>query len=81
MITGLKIAARAPDTFGRLIVLGLVILIVSQSFINIGAMLGLLPLTGEPLIFVSQGGSALLFGLVAAGIILNVSRHETKAIK
>ncbi len=75
-VYGLKIAAASPDTFGRLLVTGLVILIISQSFANIGAMLGLIPLTGEPLIFVSQGGSALLFGLTAVGIILNVSRRQ-----
>lgn len=73
---GLKIAARAPDTFSRLAALGIVILIAAQSLINIGAMIGLLPLTGVPLIFVSQGGSALLLALVEAGIVLNISRYK-----
>lgn len=74
---GLKISSRSSDSFGRLLALGIVILITAQSFINIGAMLGLIPLTGAPLIFVSQGGSALLLALIEAGIILNISRAKT----
>lgn len=73
---GFRIAARAPDIFGALLVTGFVVLIVSQSFMNIGAMLGVIPLTGTPLIFVSKGGTALLFALAEAGIIINVSRHS-----
>ena len=73
---GLKIAARAPDTFGRLLALGIVILISVQAIVNIGAMVGLLPLTGVPLPFVSQGGTSLLLTLVAAGLVLNISRYR-----
>ncbi|OHB25722.1 MAG: hypothetical protein A2542_01920 [Parcubacteria group bacterium RIFOXYD2_FULL_52_8] len=76
-LRGMKIAAEAPDAFSRLLVTGLVILIVSQSFINIGAMLGVVPLTGVPLLFVSHGGTALFFALIEVGIILNISRHRT----
>ncbi len=75
-LRGFCIAARAPESFGTLLVTGFVVLIVSQSFMNIAAMLGLVPLTGTPLIFVSKGGSALLFALAEAGIIVNVSRHQ-----
>jgi len=75
-LRGLKIAAEAPDTFSRLTVVGLVILITAQSFINMGAMLGILPLTGVPLLFVSHGGTALFFALIEVGIILNVSRYS-----
>ncbi len=75
---GLRIASRAPNMFSRLLVVGIVILILAQAFMNIGSVLGLLPLTGVPLIFVSQGGSALLFALFGVGIILNVSRYTTK---
>ncbi len=71
---GLKIAARSKDSFGGLLTIGIVILITAQSFINIGAMLAVLPLSGLPLIFVSQGGSALLFALAEVGIILNISK-------
>lgn len=75
-ILGLKIAAKTPDNFGRLMVTGLVILIVAQAFINIAAMMGLIPLTGVPLTFVSQGGSALIIAMLEIGIILNISKHK-----
>ncbi len=75
---GLAIAIRAPDTFSRLLVLGIVILIITQSFTNIGAMLAVLPLTGIPLLFVSHGGTALFMVLAEVGIILNISKHMKK---
>jgi cell division protein FtsW len=75
-VKGLRIAIKTHDLFGRLLVVGIVILIVSQAFLNIGAMLGVLPLTGIPLPFVSHGGTALLITLGMVGIVLNVSRHE-----
>jgi len=74
-IRGLQIAARAPDSFARLTTTGLVILIVSQSFLNMAAMLGVMPLTGLPLLFVSHGGTAMLMTLAEVGIILNISRY------
>jgi cell division protein FtsW len=74
-LRGLKLASRGPDSFGRLLAAGIVILISSQSFINIGAMLGILPLTGIPLIFVSHGGTAILMALAEVGIVLNISRY------
>ena len=72
---GLKIASRAPDYFGGLLVVGIVILITSQSFINIGSMLGVFPLTGLPLLFISHGGTAMLFALGSVGIVLNISKY------
>ncbi len=78
-IRGMKIAARTEDLFGRLLVVGIVILVVSQAFINIGAMLGVLPLTGIPLPFVSHGGTALFITLALMGIVLNISRRGQKA--
>ena len=74
-LRGLKIATRAPDHFSGLVVVGIVILIVSQSFINMASMLGLFPLTGLPLLFISHGGSALFFALLGIGIILGISRY------
>lgn len=74
-LLGLRIAARAPDPFGGLLVVGLVILIVGQSFMNISSTLGLIPLSGLPLIFVSHGGTALAIALAEVGIILSVSRR------
>lgn len=72
---GFRIAGKSPDLFGGLIVVGIVIMVVSQSFINIGSMLGVVPLTGMPLLFISHGGTALLFALAAVGIVLNISKY------
>lgn len=74
-VLGLRIAARAPDAFGGLLVVGLVILIVGQSFFNISSTIALVPLVGIPLIFVSHGGTALALALAEVGMILSVSRH------
>ncbi len=76
---GLKIAGRVPDTFGRLTVVGIVIMIVSQAFVNIGAMVGVLPLSGITLPFVSHGGTALFMTLAEVGIVLNISKAQRKA--
>lgn len=76
---GLKIAGSVPDTFGRLTTLGIVILIVSQAFVNIGAMVGVLPLSGITLPFVSHGGTALFMTLAEVGIILNISKSRKKS--
>ena len=73
-VEGLKISSRVGDNFGRLLALGIVILIVSQALINIGGMIGVLPLTGIPLPFVSHGGTALLITLMEAGIVMSISR-------
>lgn len=73
---GFHIARHAPNYFSGLLVAGLVILIVSQSFVNIGSMLGVVPLVGVPLLFISHGGTALWFALIEAGIILQVSKYR-----
>jgi cell division protein FtsW len=75
---GLKIAGRVPDNYGRLITVGIVIMIVSQAFVNIGAMVGILPLSGIPLPFISHGGTALFMTLAEIGIVLNVSKSMRK---
>jgi len=74
---GFHISAKAPDRFSRILVIGLIFLIVTQSFINIASMVGLFPLTGIPLLFISHGGTALLFALAEVGIILNISRYKS----
>ena len=71
----LTIADKAPDGFGRLAVCGVVVWFMAQSFFNIGAMVGIMPLTGIPLPFVSHGGTALLLALAAAGVVVNVSKQ------
>ena len=77
-IRGFKIALRAPDTFGRYLVVGIVTLLVAQSFLNIASLVGLFPLTGVPLVFISHGGTSLFIALASVGIILNVSRFEKR---
>jgi cell division protein FtsW len=72
---GLKIAARATQPFGRLVVVGIVIMIVSQAFVNIGAMLGVLPLSGITLPFVSHGGTSLFISLFEVGVVLAISKN------
>lgn len=76
---GLSIAADAATLFGSLSAAGLTLIISISAFLNIGAMLGILPLTGLPLPFISHGGTALLAALTSVGIILNVASHRKKA--
>jgi cell division protein FtsW len=73
-LRGFWIAARSPDLFGGLVALGIAVLIIGESFLNIGAMIGIVPLSGFPLVFISHGGSALFIALGACGILLAVSR-------
>src|ERR1051326_6094662 len=72
---GMRIALRAPDSFGAFIALGLTTMVAVQAFLNISVVLGLLPTKGTPLPFVSFGGSSLLINLIGMGILLNVSQH------
>jgi len=71
----MKIAQRTPDTFGQLVVVGVGVWLLGQFFVNIGAMLGLMPLTGLPLPFVSYGGTAMMTLMAASGIVVNISCH------
>ncbi len=73
---GLRAAGRAPDRFGALLAVAVTCWISSQAVINIGAVIGILPVTGIPLPFVSFGGSSLVIVMVAAGILVNVAGHE-----
>ncbi len=70
-----RIANRAPDIFSGLLVIGIAMLVVIESFVNMAAMLGLLPLSGVPLLFVSHGGTALIITLMMAGMVANVSKY------
>ena len=71
---GLQVAQKAKDSYGKLLVAGLTSLILVQATINLFAVMGLAPLTGVPLPFVSYGNSSLLATLFAVGLILNVAR-------
>jgi cell division protein FtsW len=74
---GLRVAQRARDRYAKLLVAGLTSLILAQATINLFAVMGLAPLTGVPLPFVSYGNSSLLVSLFAVGLILNVARGGT----
>ena len=69
---GLRIASRSRDPFGRLVAAGVVCWFTFQSFVNVGMTLGIMPVTGLPLPFVSYGGSAMFANLVAVGLLQNV---------
>ena len=69
---GLRIASYAADPFGRLVAVGVVCWFAFQSFVNIGMTLGIMPVTGLPLPFLSYGGSAMFANLVAVGLLQNV---------
>lgn len=73
---GFRVAARAPDPFGRLLAGGITSWIGVQSFLNIGAIAAVIPLTGIPLPFISYGGSSFVILLAATGIVLNISRQR-----
>ena len=74
---GLRISARAEDTFGAFVALGLTTMIVAQALVNISVVLGLIPTKGIPLPLVSFGGSSLLINLLGVGVLLNISQHES----
>ena len=74
---GIVIAGNSQDLFGGLVALGFSFIIILQAFVNIGAMLGVVPLTGLPLPFISHGGTALMVVLIMCGLILNVAAHRT----
>jgi cell division protein FtsW len=73
---GFRAARFAPDMFGRLLAVGLTVMIVAQAFFNISVTLSLVPTKGIPLPFISAGGTSLAISLFAAGVLLNISKHE-----
>jgi cell division protein FtsW len=71
---GYKIGKESPDMFSQLTAFGITSWIIIQAFVSIGSMIGILPLTGIPLPFISYGGTALFVELIAVGIMLNISK-------
>jgi cell division protein FtsW len=76
---GLRIALRCRDPFGKRLAAGLTVLICGQAAINLAAVMGLAPLTGIPLPFVSYGGSSLVVALASVGILLNIAGNGATA--
>jgi len=75
-VYGIRVAMHAPDRFGMLVATGVTTWILVQAFVNLGAVVGVLPITGVPLPFVSFGGSSLIVTMAAFGLLLNVARQS-----
>ncbi len=77
IVRALRIAARADDQFGMLIAVGIAIWFAFQSFVNIGMTIGIMPITGLPLPFLSYGGSAVFADMIAIGLLQSIHRHHS----
>ncbi len=77
-LRGFRIANNSPDSFGRLLISGIVILITLQSFMHIASVIGVFPLTGVPLPFMSHGGTSLMIYLMAMGVVFQISKYSHK---
>lgn len=75
---GFRIAKMAPDRFSRMVAVGLTAWLLTQAFVNISAMLSIIPLTGIPLPFISYGGTSLLATMIGVGILQNISRYTER---
>ena len=78
LFAGIRIAVRAPDTFGRFLAAGVTAWIGLQTIVNLGAVTGLLPITGVPLPLVSFGGTALVVTLAGIGVLASVARSGAR---
>lgn len=79
-LRGYRIAHYAPDSFSKLFVIGTITIITAQSFMNIASIIGVFPLTGVPLVFMSHGGTALLLDIGLMGIVLNISKFQKSQV-
>ena len=71
----LRVAAASRDAYGKLHAAGVTTMLLFQVFVNVGMNVGLMPVTGIPLPFISFGGSSLVISLAAVGVLLNISRY------
>lgn len=78
IVAGIRIATRTTDVFGRLLAAGIVSWFGLQALINLGAVTGLLPVTGVPLPFLSYGGSSLVVSLAAVGVLVSIARAPAR---
>jgi len=81
MFFGIRVCFKTKDYFGKVMAVGLTSIIVVPAIINIFVVVGLAPVTGLTLPFISYGGSSLLVSMISVGILLNISRHGTKLKK
>ncbi len=75
-VIGMRIVSRTDDFFVRIVTAGICSWVLVQAIINIGAVIGMLPVIGVPLPFVSSGGSSLVTGMLAIGVLLSFARNE-----
>ncbi|MFA6522286.1 MAG: putative lipid II flippase FtsW [Patescibacteria group bacterium] len=77
ILRGLRIADHAPDDFSKYVCIGVMAWFGVQAFVNIGSMVGIMPMTGVPLPFVSYGGTSLIVSLFAVGMMVHISSHAS----
>lgn len=77
IVRGFQIALKAPDMFGNLLASGLTMMLALEAVINIAGVMGLIPLKGLALPFLSYGGTSLVMSLIAVGMLLNISSYES----
>jgi cell division protein FtsW len=79
LFRGVRVSTQSGKTFGQLLAFGLAFQLIFQGLINMAVAVNLFPVTGQPLPFLSMGGTSLLFSSIAVGIILSVSRETEEA--
>jgi cell division protein FtsW len=77
IVRGFRISLKAPDLFGNLLAAGLTMMLALEAFINIAGVMGLIPLKGLALPFLSYGGTSLMMSLATVGILLNISSYDS----
>ena len=75
-LKAIRIAQKAPDSFSKVLAIGIATWVAGQAFLNIASIVALVPLTGIPLPFISYGGSSLVMTLIACGILLNIAKNS-----
>ncbi len=76
MFRAIRAAQVADDMFGMLVASGVAIWFIFQTFVNVGMTIGIMPITGLPLPFISYGGSAIFADMIAIGLVQSVRRHH-----
>ncbi len=80
-VAGMMVAYRSSDRFGRLVAVGITTWLVTQALVNIGGVVGALPITGIPLPFLSMGGSALVTEMIGVGVLISVLREQGPTLR
>lgn len=80
LLGAVEISASQPDPFGKLVAMGIATLMLCQMFVNISMTIGLAPVTGTNLPFISYGGSSLVSNFISLGLLINIARHHDRTI-